>query len=95
MNRDYKPSRETIRYVDAVLKLMSVLTRDDRFEEAQQYLPEGGAVKMCEVLDRIVEEGRAEGKVLAYAELGLSIEDIATKVHLSVEEIRSILSEEN
>ena len=34
-NRDYVPSHRVIKHVDAVLKLLSALTRDNRFEEAQ------------------------------------------------------------
>ena len=34
-NGDYVPSRQVIEHVDAVLKLMSALTRDHRFEETQ------------------------------------------------------------
>lgn len=35
INKDYIPSKETIKHVDEVLKLMSVLTQDERFEQAQ------------------------------------------------------------
>ena len=44
-NRDYKPSRETIRHVDELLKLMTVLTEDERFIEAQNQ-SEGGVRNM-------------------------------------------------
>ena len=60
-NGDYKPSRETIRHVDETLKLMAVLTQDDRFLEAQNEL--GGSVKnMCEAMDKA--EARGEVKKL-------------------------------
>ncbi len=62
-NKDYVPSQETIQHVDAVLKLMSVLTGDQRFEEAQKQ--QGGVITMCEVLDKAekrgVEIGMAQG----------------------------------
>ena len=59
-NKDYQPSQETIRHVDEVLKLMSVLTKDNRFLKAQQ--EEKGKVKnMCEVLDRVENRGIAKG----------------------------------
>ncbi len=35
-NKNYIPSKQTIRHVDAVLKLMSVMTGDRRFEEVQK-----------------------------------------------------------
>ena len=39
-------------------------------------------------------EGKLEGRILAYAELGISVEDIADKVSLSVEEVKEILMKE-
>ena len=108
-NRDYKPSRETIRHVDELLKLMTVLTEDERFIEAQNQ-SEGGVRNMCEVLDRAEErgraegkaegkaegrvEGRAEGKIVAYADVGLTVTEIAEKMRLSEEEIKTVLKEE-
>lgn len=58
-NRDYQPSREEIAHVDEVLKLMSVLTGDHRFEDVQN---EGKRVhNMCEVLDRAEARGKVQG----------------------------------
>lgn len=59
-DKDYRPKRETIKHVDAVLKLMATLTNDSRFEEIQ--VKEGDDITMCDVLDRIEEKGRLEGK---------------------------------
>ena len=65
-NRDYKPSNIVIRHVDAVLKLMSVLTEDDRFEQAAQNTGkdrnERRDTTMCEVLDKIEAHGIATGR---------------------------------
>lgn len=58
-NRDYIPSKETIKHVDAVLKLMAVLTGDGRFEEVQN--EDGGVTNMCEVLDRAEARGIEQG----------------------------------
>ena len=62
INRDYEPSRETIRHVHEVLQLMAVLTKDRRFSEIQvpPNSAEGGTT-MCEVLDRIENRGIATG----------------------------------
>lgn len=53
---------------------------------------------MCEVLDRAEErgraEGRAEGKIVAYADVGLTVIEIAEKMRLSEEEIKTVLKEE-
>lgn len=61
-NRDYIPSRQTIEYVDAVLKLLSALTRDYRFEEAQNQFRKGEAVTMLSVLDKVEARGIAKGE---------------------------------
>ena len=60
-NNDYVASKEEMEHVDAVLKLMSVLTQDERFYDAQNCM-EGEGKTMCEYLDRIIAEGKAEGK---------------------------------
>ncbi|MDE6759870.1 MAG: hypothetical protein K2J90_04215 [Lachnospiraceae bacterium] len=65
---------------------------------------------MCEVLDRAEErgraegraegkaegrvEGKAEGKIVAYADVGLTVAEIAEKMGLSEEEIKTVLREE-
>ena len=59
-NKNYKPSQETIRHVDEVLKLMSVLTEDNRFLKVQQE-SRGEVKNMCEVLDRVENRGIAKG----------------------------------
>ena len=38
MNKGYHPSNEAFRHVDEMLKLMSVLTNDSRFEDIIQEL---------------------------------------------------------
>ncbi len=59
MNKNYIPSKRTIRHVDAVLKLMAVMTDDHRYEEVQR---EGEIHTMCDVLDKIEERGIAIGE---------------------------------
>ena len=41
-NGDYIPSAQQMTHVREVLHMMSVLTRDDRFEKVQEHLGEGG-----------------------------------------------------
>ncbi|MBR1758418.1 MAG: hypothetical protein IJ744_06785, partial [Lachnospiraceae bacterium] len=51
---------EKFKHVDELLKLMSVLTHDDRFVEVLNQ--EGGKPEnMCEVLDYVEAKGRAQG----------------------------------
>ena len=65
MTNDYRPSADVIDHVDEVLKLMSVLTDDRRFEEIIQELPGKGGTSMCTVLDKVenrgIEKGLAQG----------------------------------
>ena len=60
-NRDYVPGKEVIRHVDAVLRMMSDLTGDNRFEMIQNDLDKGEEITMCEVLDRVEERGIKQG----------------------------------
>ena len=62
MKRDYKPINKAIKHVDELLKLMTVLTGDSRFEEQiKEMHKEEGEVRMCEVLDRIENRGVDRG----------------------------------
>lgn len=51
----------------------------------------------CEALERIMapelNNAKRAGKILAYAEVGLSVQEIADKVNLSVEEVEKIIEE--
>lgn len=96
-NNEYVPSKETFQHMDEVLKLFSVLTNDSRFEDVQRsLLPEGGANNMCEVLDWAEAKGEARGKikgmVIAFHKAQFSIEQIASEVGISVEEVQNILA---
>ena len=70
-DEDYEPPRQTIEHVDAVLKLMSALTRDHRFEETQSEFRKGEAVTMLSVLDKVeargIQLGEARGIQLGEA----------------------------
>jgi hypothetical protein len=86
-HKTYKPTKDTIKHVDEVLKLMSVLTEDTRFEEVQK--SERKVSNMCQILDEV--EARGEVKVL-YTRLKMTPEEIADDIHLSVEEVRAIIA---
>lgn len=59
-NGDYHPKVRKIRHVRETLHMLSVLTGDNRFEEAYN-AEQGGVKNMCEVLDRIEKRGREQG----------------------------------
>lgn len=90
-NKNYIPSKQSIRHVDAVLKLMSVMTGDHRFEEVQQ---EGEVHTMCEVLDKIEERGITMGEsrmIVKMYKNGFSREQIATVTEKKLQEVNEIL----
>ena len=64
-NKAYVPSQQVIEHVDAVLKLMSVLTGDDRFERAQNAFAgeeKKMPVTMTSVIDQFIEQGISQGR---------------------------------
>ena len=105
-NKEYQPSRDEIRHVDELLKLMSVLTNDDRYVKVQTN-GKGKVKNMCEAMDRAEAKGRSEGrlegeligitkgelqgKIKAYTEMGLPVSEVAQKVGVSEEEVIHIL----
>ena len=101
--KDYVPSKETMEHVDAVLKIMSVLTKDVRFEEAHQ---NGMEVKsMCEVLDRAenrgiqkgiqqgIQQGIMETLVSLVRDGILTIEEAANRADMTPEDFQKKMSE--
>ena len=59
----YEPSIKPIQHVDSMLKLMSVLTGDDRYEDLLcSEHSEQEVDNMRDVLDRIIAEGEARGE---------------------------------
>ena len=62
-NNDYVPKEKTIKHADSFLKLMSVLTQDDKYAKISReisYDEEG--FNMCEVLDKAEARGKAIGE---------------------------------
>ena len=97
--KDYVPSKETMEHVDAVLKIMSVLTKDVRFQEAHQ---NGMEVKsMCEVLDRAenrgiqkgIQQGIMETLVSLVRDGILTIEEAASRANMAPEDFQKKMSE--
>lgn len=62
---DYVPSSQELKHVQETLQLLSIMTNDHRFEDAYQTTTDkrkGGPNNMCEVLDKVENRGKAEGK---------------------------------
>ena len=59
-NRNYIPSKETIKHVHEFLQLMSVMTGDNRYEEVYNN-SERRPTNMCEVLEAAINQGLERG----------------------------------
>ena len=91
LKRNYKGSNEEIRHVDALLKMLSALTDDNSFEEVYNKgdLKKGG-VTMCEVVEKIKAEGKAElVRKMLEAKL-VTEQQIADLLKISVKEVKKI-----
>ena len=100
-DEDYEPPRQTIEHVDAVLKLMSALTRDHRFEETQGEFRKGEAVTMLSVLDKVeargIQLGEARGEARGIATTarrmlvrGVPLEQVVDFTGLSLGEVEAL-----
>ena len=95
LNQKYKGSKEKLQHANETLKMFSALTGDDSFEKAyNEGNFEKGGVTMCDVVERIRNDGIAEG-VKTGIEQGKesnagTIEQIAAWVKLPVKEVQKI-----
>lgn len=87
INKNYVPSKGTINHVDAVLKLMYVLTGNAEFEEMQNYQIEGGITNMYKTVGMF----RAQGMIEAYYSMNVPVEDIAKKMNMDENEVKKII----
>ena len=101
---EYTPDPREIRHVQETLQLLSVMTKDRRFEEAYNEAhmsnpTEGGPHTMCEFLDKVenrgVERGIERGELKAKREMafslagmGIPLEKIAEAAKVSVEVVK-------
>lgn len=99
--RDYIPTNQKIRHMDAFLRMMKALTGDDRYEEILLQMAEEekeGKISMCELLDRYWNGGVAEGKAACIGYIRnmykhmQSAELIATLVNEKLEYINQIIA---
>ena len=97
MKKDYKPINKVIKHVDELLKLMTVLTGDSRFEEQiKEMHKEEGEVRMCEVLDksenRGVKIGEKQGEVKAlYYYMKKTPDEIGKIINMDEAEVMSVI----
>ena len=103
-NKDYIPDdKTTIKHVDEILKFLSVMTGDSRYEEILS--DKEGVSNMCDVAQRLedrgiekgLQKGREEGLSLGGNQMiyslvedkSISMEKGAQKLGISVEKLRA------
>ena len=93
-NKDYEPDdpRE-IQHVDAVLKLLSIMTGDNKYETIL-YNEEGKVNTMCEVAERLVNKGIKQGIEQGIEHGILSTVSVLRKVGKTDVEIIELIMEE-
>jgi len=93
-NKDYEPDdpRE-IQHVDAVLKLLSIMTGDNKYETIL-YNEEGKVNTMCEVAERLVNKGIKQGIEQGIEQGILSTVSVLRKVGKTDVEIIELIMEE-
>ena len=98
-NKDYIPDdKTTIKHVDEILKFLSVITGDSRYEEILS--DKEGVSNMCDVAQRLedrgiekgLQKGREEGNQMIYSlveDKSISMEKGAQKLGISTEKLRA------
>ena len=95
LNQKYKGSKEKLKHANETLKMFSALTGDNSFEKVynEDNFKKGG-ITMCDVVERIRNDGRTEGQERIIMNLIESnagtIEQIAAWVKLPVKEVQKI-----
>lgn len=90
-NKDYVPDEHKIKHVDEMLKLLQVLTGDDRYNVKFSETEKKEDIKMCDVMEKAVNKGKEEVReeerinsikvlISSLEEFGISSEDIIEKV---------------
>ena len=95
LNQKYKGSKEKLKHANETLKMFSALTGDNSFEKVyNEGNSKKGGITMCDVVERIRDEGITEGQERIIMNLIESnagtIEQIAAWVKLPVKEVQKI-----
>ena len=66
-NGTYKAGRDEIRHVNAVLQLLKVMEKDERFDLVTNSSgKEGGIRTMCDVIDHYIQVGEEKGVLIGF-----------------------------
>lgn len=102
--QNYVPDRQAIRHVRAVVELLSVMEQDRRFENAynkmvqENITVEKGVWTMCDLLDKIENQGFEKGAQMereqnarGMRDIGMTLEQIATVLRTDVPAVTKML----
>lgn len=103
LNQKYKGSKEKLKHANETLKMFSALTGDNSFEKVyNEGNSKKGGITMCDVVERIRNDGRTEGRTEGILEgkadvirkmldaNALTIEQIADILKLPVKVVQKI-----
>jgi hypothetical protein len=77
-NKNYRPDDPSeFQHVDETLKLLSVMTGNPKFENSL-HLGKGKVKTMCDVADRLIQEGHAEGYAEGEQKLAVLMQKLLT-----------------
>ena len=79
---------KTPKHVDEVIKLLAAITGDKRISETWNVVDDKDGDNMSEKWIDVIEE---RGKILAYYDMGLTIDEIARRINKSINQVREVL----
>ncbi|MCD8019943.1 MAG: Rpn family recombination-promoting nuclease/putative transposase, partial [Clostridiales bacterium] len=86
---------QAIKHVDEMMKLLSVMTNDDAYQNLDFSKQEKGEVRMCEVAQKLISEGKRQGKQETIIQLVrdgiLSVSEAANRLGISESSINALL----
>ncbi len=96
----YMPSRQVLRHVDEVLKLLNVMTGDHRYLDAlhsNEVRTKKGEISMCTIIDSYIDQGIKKGTEDSRAAIlkkaikgGLPEEQLISVLEFTPEEIKAV-----
>lgn len=86
-NKDYVPDEHKIKHVDEMLKLLQVLTGDDRYNVKFSEAEKKEDIKMCDVMERAVNKGKEEERINSIKVLVSSLEEFGISSEAIIEKV--------
>lgn len=86
-NKDYVPDEHKIKHVDEMLKLLQVLTGDDRYNVKFSETEKKEDIKMCDVMEKAVNKGKEEERINSIKVLVSSLEEFGISSEAIIEKV--------